>query len=309
MVYHVAVNDLTRPEKIENLETESSNPKSVNIDAMSSFEIVKLMNEEDKSVAFAIEKVLKPIALLSEKIMESVKRGGRCFYVGAGTSGRLAVIDAAETVPTFNLAYGTFTAILAGGREAMMRSLENVEDDEEGGKTEMVDHDLSSEDVVVGISASGRTPFVIGALQKSKEVGALTGCIVNVSNSKISKIVDIPIEIVTGPEVITGSTRLKAGTAQKMVLNMLSTTSMIRIGKVYKNLMVDVTPINEKLLNRAINIITTATRVSRKTAFQLLKKSQMRPKVAIVMALTNKNSKEAEKLLELHDGKIRDIFM
>jgi len=305
----VVVNSLTDPEKIENIETESSNPKSVNIDTMTPFEIAKLMNEEDKKVAFAVEKVLKPIALLAEKIMESVKKGGRCFYVGAGTSGRLAVIDAAETVPTFNLPYGTFTAILAGGNKAMMRSVENVEDDEEAGKRGIASHGLSSRDVVVGVSASGRTPFVIGALQKSKEMGAFTGCIVNVKDSKISKIVDIPIEMITGPEIITGSTRLKAGTAQKMALNMLSTISMIRLGKVYKNLMVDVTPINEKLVNRAVNIITTATGVPRKKALHLLRESGMKPKVAIVMALTNKNSKDAEKLLEIHEGKIKNVFI
>ena len=299
---------MDKPEKIENLETESSNSKSVNIDVMSPIEIAKLMNEEDKGVAFAVEKALTPIAQLAERIMKAIQNGGRCFYVGAGTSGRIAVIDAAETVPTFNLAYGTFTAILAGGEKAMMKSVEDVEDDEEGGSLEMERHSVSSKDVVVGISASGRTPFVVGALRKATQRRAFTGCVVNVRNSKISKMVDIPIEVITGPEVIAGSTRLKAGTAQKMVLNMLSTISMVRLGKVYKNLMVDVTPINEKLVNRAIRIIMSATNVSRSKAAELLKESKMRPKVAIVMALTGKSLNEAEKLLKTYKGKIGMLF-
>ena len=302
------VENLTEREKIENLETEKSNSRSVNVDTMTSLEIAKLMNEEDQTVAFSVGKALKPIAGLAEKIAESVRKGGKCFYVGAGTSGRLAVIDAAETVPTFNLPYGTFTAILAGGNEAMVRALEDVEDDWGGGAREIVNNGVSSNDVVVGISASGRTPFVMGAIEKARQFGAFTGGISNVNNAKLSSMVDIAIEVVTGPEIITGSTRLKAGTAQKMVLNMLSTISMVRLGKVYKNLMVDVTPINEKLVKRAVNIVVTAAGVSKGRALQLLRESGMKPKVAIVMALTNKDSKEAERLLEIHEGKIRSIF-
>ncbi len=300
---------MAKQKRMENLETEKQNPKTINIDTMSSVEMAKLMNDEDKDVAFAVEKVLSSISRLSDKISQSIKEGGRCFYVGAGTSGRLGIIDAAETVPTFNLAYGTFSAILAGGEEAMMKSIENVEDDESGGSCEIEKNGISSKDTVIGISASGRTPYVMGALKKAKEKGAFTGCVVNVKKSEISSIVDIAIEILTGPEVITGSTRLKAGTSQKMVLNMLSTISMVKLGKVYKNLMVDVTPINEKLVNRAVRIIMTATGISREESFNLLKESEMRPKVAIVMALTNRGSKDAERLLEIHEGKIKDIFM
>lgn len=299
---------LKKSEKIEKLETETPNSKSVNIDIMSPLEITELMNEEDKTVAYAVEKALSSIARLSEEIAKAIQNGGKCFYIGAGTSGRLAVIDAAETVPTFNLPYGTFTAILAGGAEAMTKAVEEIEDDEEAGVNEIKEHGISSKDVVVGVSASGRTPYVIGALREAKARGALTGCVTNVKDSKMSPLVDIAIEAVTGPEVITGSTRLKAGTAQKMVLNMLSTISMVRLGKVYKNLMVDVTPINEKLVDRAIRIIVSATGISRAKASELLKKSNMRPKVAIVMALTGKNSKEAEELLALHNGKIRNIL-
>ncbi len=300
---------MAKQKRMENLETEKQNPKTINIDTMSSVEMAKLMNDEDKDVAFAVEKVLSSISRLSDKISQSIKEGGRCFYVGAGTSGRLGIIDAAETVPTFNLTYGTFSAILAGGEEAMMKSIENVEDDESGGSCEIEKNGISSKDTVIGISASGRTPYVMGALKKAKEKGAFTGCVVNVKKSEISSIVDIAIEILTGPEVITGSTRLKAGTSQKMVLNMLSTISMVKLGKVYKNLMVDVTPINEKLVNRAVRIIMTATGISREESFNLLKESEMRPKVAIVMALTNRGSKDAERLLEIHEGKIKDIFM
>ncbi len=299
---------MIEPERIEDIETEKSNPRTTDIDTMSSLGMAKLMNDEDKSVAFAVETALAPISHLADEIAQAIKRGGRCFYIGAGTSGRLGVIDAAETVPTFNLTHGTFTAVLAGGNGAMMRSIENVEDDESGGAFEIKKHGISSKDIAIGISASGRTPFVVGALRRAKEEGALTGCVVNVKDSKISKMVDIPIEVPTGPEVVTGSTRLKAGTAQKMVLNMLSTVSMIRLGKVYKNLMVDVTPINEKLVNRAVRIVMTATGISKKRAYELLKESKMRPKVAIIMALTGKKLKEAETLLNSNEGRIRDAL-
>lgn len=292
-------------DEIEALETEKSNPKTLEIDTMSSFEIAKIMNEEDKTIALAVEKVLEPISRLAGKISDAIKNGGRCVYVGAGTSGRVAMIDAVETVPTFNLPVGTFTTILAGGPEAMIKSLENVEDDWGGGAKEIEKVKISSNDVVVGISASGRTPFVMGAIEKAKQLGALTGSISNVGNAKLSSMVEIPIEVVTGPEVVTGSTRLKAGTAQKMVLNMLSTISMIRLGKVYKNLMVDLTPINEKLVIRAINIIASATGVSKAKAEILLKTSGMRPKVAIIMALTNSSVEEAEELLKRNSGSIR----
>jgi N-acetylmuramic acid 6-phosphate etherase len=187
----------------------------------------------------------------------------------------------------------------------MIRSLENVEDDWGGGAQEILKNKISSKDVVIGISASGRTPFVMGAIEKARQLGALTGSISNVGNAKLSSMVDIPIEVITGPEVVTGSTRLKAGTAQKMALNMLSTISMIKLGKVYKNLMVDVTPINEKLVIRAINIIVSATGVSKVKAEELLKISGMRPKVAIVMALTNSSLKEAEELLGKSGGSVR----
>ncbi len=296
---------MTNDEEINKLETEAQNPRSVNVDTMSALEIAKLMNEEDKKVAFAIEKEIEKIAYVAEKIKDGIKKGGRCFYVGAGTSGRLGVLDAAETIPTFNVESGMFTAIIAGGEEAMMKAIENVEDDENAGKLEIEKCTVSSKDVVIGISASGRTPFVMGALKKAKQRGALTACVVNVKDSKLSKLADVSIELLTGPEVIAGSTRLKAGTAQKMVLNMLSTISMIRMGKVYKNLMVDLTPINGKLVTRAINIISTAADISKEEASTLLKESKMRPKVAIVMALTGKDAKEAEDLLKKNDWMVR----
>ncbi len=296
-------------EEIEELETEKANPKTLEIDTMDSLAIAKIMNEEDKNVAMAVERVLEPISRLADKISDAIKNGGRCIYVGAGTSGRVAMIDAVETVPTFNLPVGTFTTILAGGPEAMTRSLENVEDDWGGGQGEIVKNAISYKDVVVGISASGRTPFVMGAIEKAKQLGAFTGSVSNVRNAKLSSMVDIPIEVITGPEVVTGSTRLKAGTAQKIVLNMLSTISMIKLGKVYKNLMVDLTPINEKLIIRAVNIVSSATGVSRNKAEELLKMSGMRPKVAIIMALTNSSVKEAEELLEKSGGSVRKAIM
>ncbi len=295
-------------EKLDILETEKVNPKTENIDILSSLEIAKIMNEEDKKVPYAVEKELERIAVLSDEIAQHVENGGRCIYVGAGTSGRLAVIDAAETIPTFNLPPGVFVAVIAGGDIAMREPVEQIEDDEEGGKKEMESLSVGPKDVVIGVSASGRTPFVIGALTFAKKKGATTGCIVNTSNSKIGEMVDFPIEVITGPEVIMGSTRLKAGTAQKLVLNMLSTISMIKIGKVYKNLMVDVTPINEKLVDRAERIISLATGVSRTEAKKLLQKAHMEPKVAIIMALAKKDYKEAKELLTLHKGRVREVL-
>ncbi len=189
------------------------------------------------------------------------------------------------------------------------RSLENVEDDWGGGAQEIVKNEISYKDVVVGISASGRTPFVMGALEKAKQLGAFTGSVSNVRNAKLSSMVDTSIEVITGPEVVTGSTRLKAGTAQKIVLNMLSTISMIKLGKVYKNLMVDLTPINEKLVIRAVSIVSSATGVSKKKAEEILEMASMRPKVAIVMALTNSSVKEAEELLGKSGGSVRKAIM
>ncbi len=295
-------------EKLDILETEKVNPKTENIDILSSLEIAKIMNEEDKKVPYAVEKELERIAVLSGEIARHLENSGRCLYVGAGTSGRLAVIDAAETIPTFNLPPGVFVAVIAGGDIAMREPVEQIEDDEEGGKKEMESLSVGPKDVVIGVSASGRTPFVIGALTFAKKKGATTGCIVNTSNSKIGEMVDFPIEVITGPEVIMGSTRLKAGTAQKLVLNMLSTISMIKIGKVYKNLMVDVTPINEKLVDRAERIISLATGVSRTEAKKLLQKAHMEPKVAIIMALAKKDYKEAKELLTLHKGRVREVL-
>ena len=294
-------------EKLYMLETEKTNPRTENIDALSAFEIANIMNKEDKKTTYAVEAMLLPISQTAEIIYKKIRDGGRCIYVGAGTSGRLGIMDAAEVIPTFNLPPGVFIALLAGGEEAMKKPIENIEDNMEEGRKEIDDIRVSEKDVVIGISASGRTPFVIGAMECAKERGAFTGCIVNVSNSRISKIVDIPIEVVTGPEVIMGSTRLKAGTSQKLVLNMLSTISMIRLGKVYKNLMVDVTPINKKLIDRAQRIVSLATGISKEDAEKLLKASGMVPKIAIVMALTKKSKEDAEKLLLLHNGKIRNV--
>ncbi len=299
---------MDKSKKFASLETEKVNPRTENIDTLSSLEIAKIMNEEDKTVPYAVERALSHIAELSEVISKKVAKGGRCIYVGAGTSGRLAVIDAAETIPTFNLPPGVFVAVIAGGKKAMMEPIEYIEDNQGEGKREIERLRVNERDVVIGISASGRTPFVIGALLQAKQDGAVTGCVVNTSNSQISKMVDYPIEVITGPEVIMGSTRLKAGTAQKMVLNMLSTISMIRLGKVYKNLMVDVTPINEKLVNRAERIISLATGLSQEESGKLLREARMEPKVAIVMSLTGKDYEKARELLARYNGKIREVL-
>ena len=284
-------------ERLDLLETEMPNPNTTDIDTLPIEGILKKINDEDMKIAPAVREVIPRIARVVEMCVDSIKRGGRVIYVGAGTSGRIAFVDAVETVPTFSAPEGLFLPLIAGGKEALWRSVENVEDYEDLGMKDLEDADVSDRDVVIGISASGRTPYVRGALRKAKEVGARTALICNVPNPKISEFADVVISIRTGPEVITGSTRMKAGTSQKMVLNMISTATMIRLGKVYKNYMVDVQVLNEKLRRRAIRIIREVTGVSEKEAERMLKEADMRPKLAILMILSGKPKEECERAL------------
>lgn len=285
--------------------TEDYNKLTENIDMLSSLEIVRIMNQEDKKVPLAIEKVLPDIARAIDLIVERFKRGGRLIYVGAGTSGRLGILDSAECPPTFSVSPEMVQAIIAGGEKAIISAVEYAEDDVEQGREEIRKRQVSRDDVVVGITASGTTPFVLSALEEAHNRGAGTILITNNYNSPAKTFVDVAIEIDTGPEVIAGSTRLKAGTSQKLVLNMLSTASMIKLGKVYKNIMVDVKPTNQKLIRRAIRIIKDITGVSDDIALDRLKMCNMNVKQAIVSICGNLTPEDSKKLLEECDGYLR----
>lgn len=292
-------------EQLEHLTTERENEKSVGLDEMSPLEIVTLMNEEDRTVAEVVRQVLPAIAEAVEAIAASFRAGGRLIYVGAGTSGRLGVLDASELPPTFGLDPSRAIALMAGGREAVFQAKEGAEDDAEAGRRDLQGIRLEARDAVVGISASGRTPYVVGALRYAKEIGAKAISLSCNRGSRMSAIADVAIEVVTGPEVLTGSTRLKAGTAQKMVLNMLSTAAMVRLGKTYKNLMVDVKPTNEKLMDRARRILMKATGVSYEEAERALKAADHQVKVALVMIRTGATAEEARARLEAAGGFVR----
>lgn len=293
---------------ITKLSTESRNPETTNLDEMSAEEIVSVMNEEDKKVPLAVEKVLPEISSAANKIAESFKKDGRLFYVGAGTSGRLGVLDAAECVPTFGSDPEMVQGLIAGGNKAMTLAVEGAEDDAELGASDLRDKNLSAKDVVVGIAASGRTPYVVGALDYAKSVGADTVALSCNHDATISQHADTAIEVVVGPEVLSGSTRLKSGTAQKMVLNMLSTVSMVRIGKTYGNLMVDVKPTNKKLVQRSINIICEVTDVGEDEALETLKKADYSVKDAIVMIANKIDKESAQQKLSESGGFVRQAI-
>ncbi|WP_033827630.1 N-acetylmuramic acid 6-phosphate etherase [Bacillus andreraoultii] len=292
---------------LDPLTTEQRNPNSMNLDQKSVREILELLNKEDVTVPLAVRDEFDRIESAINLVVHSFKNGGRLVYVGAGTSGRLGILDASECPPTFGVDKSLVQGIIAGGREAIMNAIEGAEDNERAGGDDLKTIGITNKDVVIGIAASGRTPYVIGALKYAKEIGAKTASISNNKNSKIGAITDVAIEVVTGPEVLTGSTRLKAGTAQKLVLNMITTTSMIRIGKVYQNLMVDVQPTNEKLIDRAKKIIMEATGVNYDVAERYFERAQRNVKIAIVMILLNCSYEEAIKNLEEAQGFIKNI--
>ena len=271
-----------------NLTTEKRNSASANIDKVSTLEMVKIINDEDKKVAAAVEKVLPQIARAVDLIAEKISSGGRLFYIGAGTSGRLGVLDASECPPTFGVNSEMVQGIIAGGNYALTNAVEGAEDDKNLAVENLREKNFGVTDILVGIAASGRTPYVIAAVECAKKIGAATLGVSCVENSALAEIVDIAITPVTGAEVITGSTRMKAGTATKMVLNMLTTGAMIRLGKVYGNLMVDVHATNEKLRDRAKRIVIAATGCDEVTAVDALKKFEGRAKLAIDFLL-NKN--------------------
>lgn len=293
---------------LDKLTTETRNHQTMNLDELTTSEVVQLMNEEDKKVAYAVEKELSAISKVAEAIIESFKKGGRLIYMGAGTSGRLGVLDAAECVPTFSVEPTMVQGLIAGGMKAMTVAVEGAEDSATLGKEDLQHIDLTENDVVLGIAASGRTPYVIGALTYANEIGATTASLSCNKDAEISRYATLPIEVEVGPEILTGSTRLKSGTAQKLVLNMLSTSSMIGIGKVYQNLMVDVKPSNEKLVERSKRIIMQATDCSYEQASQAFTSANQQVKTAIVMILTDSTKEEAEQKLEESQGFVRNTM-
>lgn len=290
---------------LSTLITEQRNPNSMNVDCLSALEIVQLMNEEDKQVSLAIEKCLPQIAQAVERIVAAFQQGGRLVYIGAGTSGRLGVLDASECPPTFGVSPEMVKGIIAGGERALRHPIEGAEDSKTQAVVDLQTIQFSSKDVLVGIAASGRTPYVIGALEYAKSLGSVTVSIASNPNSAMANIVDIAIDTVVGPEVLTGSSRLKSGTAQKLVLNMLTTASMILMGKCYQNLMVDVQASNEKLKARAIRIVMQATDCDKTLAEETLKLADQNAKLAIMMILSGLDRAQAEALLEKHHGKLQ----
>jgi N-acetylmuramic acid 6-phosphate etherase len=296
------VMDLTK------LATEKRNPDTINIDELSTLEVVKKIHEADLGVASCITPVLSEIGTVAEKVVEAFENGGRLIYIGAGTSGRLGVLDASECPPTYGTDPNLVVGLIAGGDYALQHAIEGAEDDSELGKKDLQKANVTKKDVVVAIAASGRTPYCLGAMEYAKAQGAFTAAVVCSLNSPMEKAADTSITVVTGPEVVTGSTRMKAGTAQKLVLNMISTTSMIKWGKVYSNLMVDVQPTNAKLKQRARNIIMEAAGVSEKEAEQALKEQNGNTKAAIFQLVTGVSPDEAITHLELHNGRLKEAI-
>ncbi len=288
--------------------TEQRNPRSMDIDRSSTLEMLQIMNDEDARVAPAVREALPAIARAVDAITACFRQGGRLIYVGAGTSGRLGVLDAAECRPTFSAPPGMVIGLIAGGNRALIDAIEGAEDDRDAGGRDLLALDLTARDAVVGIAASGNTPYVVGALECANAIGAVTIGVACNSPAAVLETAQIAIPVLVGPEVITGSTRLKAGTAQKLVLNMLSTASMIQLGKVYSNLMVDVTVTNRKLAERARRIVSAVTDVSPEDAGRLLEATGNRVKPAIVMALLGVDAIAAETLLDQAAGRLSAVI-
>lgn len=294
---------------LEKMTTEKRNPETMNLDEMSALEIVTEMNREDAGIPEAIRPHLPEIAQVAEWGAQSLSDGGRIFYMGAGTSGRLGVLDASECPPTFGVSPETVVGLIAGGEHAFIRAVEGAEDNKELGAQDLKDHHLTEKDLVIGLAASGRTPYVIGGIEYAKSIGCHTAGITCNAGSAIGKASDCAIDVVVGPEVLTGSTRLKSGTAEKMVLNMISTAAMVQIGKSYGNLMVDVVLSNEKLQVRAENIVMDATGVDRETARKKITEAGGRCKTAITMILADCSKEEAEQRLDQAHGHVRKAIL
>ncbi len=294
--------------EIKTLQTENRNPSTINIDSVSTLEMLQMINNEDKKVALAVEKEIENISKAVDIIVEKLHNGGRLIYIGAGTSGRIAILDASECPPTYGTDPDLVQAFIAGGDKAIVRSIEGAEDDSELGADELKAINFNFKDVLIGIAASGRTPYVLGAVDYAVSVGAVTIGISNNPDSILGQISDISICPVTGPEAVTGSTRMKAGTSQKLVLNMISTGVMIKYGKVYENLMVDVKASNDKLYERSKNIVVEATGVSVSEAEEVLKETNYNCKLAIFMIISKLNIDAAKRILDENKGYIREAL-
>lgn len=290
---------------LSNLVTESRNHNSKNIDTLSTLDMLKVINNEDKKVPLAVEKTLPDIAQLVDKVAIAFSQGGRLIYCGAGTSGRLGILDASECPPTYGTPHEMVIGLIAGGHKAILQAVENAEDNQELGEQDLRQLKFNQKDVLVGIAASGRTPYVISALNYAKSLGATTGVISCNPESPIAQIADIAITPIVGAEVITGSSRMKAGTAQKLILNMITTGAMIKMGKVFGNLMVDVEATNAKLVERQVRIVMQATECERAVAEEALLQCQRHCKTAILMILAGVGAQQATQMLNENKGFIR----
>ena len=294
--------------ELQKIATEQRNPNTMHIDTLSTLDMIRLINQEDHRVAEAVAQVTDKIAEAVDVIADRLSKGGRLIYCGAGTSGRLGILDAVECPPTYSTDSEMVQALMAGGYPAIFKAVEGAEDSKELGVQDMKNINFASGDVLVGIAASGRTPYVLGCMEYARELGAPTVSVTCCPGSVLDNFADIGIAPCPGPEVITGSTRMKSGTAQKMVLNMLSTGSMIKLGKVYGNLMVDVKPSNEKLIRRCVTIVVNATGCDDATATAALEACGYRPKTAIIMVLCGVGAEEAVELLSKADGRVAKVL-
>ena len=293
---------------LKNMSTETRNQNTMNLDIMSPLEVVTVMNQEDAKVPAAITPALPNIAQCVTWAIESIEAGGRIIYMGAGTSGRLGVLDAVECPPTFGVAPEVVVGLIAGGEKAFVKAVEGAEDSRELGRQDLIDINLEARDIVIGIAASGRTPYVLGGLAYAKEVGCHTVGISCNPGSAVGAAAELAIEVVPGPECLTGSTRLKSGTCQKLILNMISTATMVGCGKAYQNLMVDVMQTNEKLVVRAQNIVMEATGCDRETAAEKIALAGGNAKTAITMILADCGLEEAKERLAKAKGHVREAI-
>ncbi len=292
----------------EKMSTEQRNKNSMNIDSLSTSEILKVINTEDKLVPMAVEREIEYIEIVVDEVVKAFKSGGRLFYIGAGTSGRLGILDASECPPTYGTPPEMVQGIIAGGNKAILKAVENAEDNLELAIKDLKEREFNSKDILVGIAASGRTPYVISALEYANSIGAFTASITCNERSPMSKVSKCSITPVVGAEVVTGSSRMKAGTAQKLVLNMITTASMVKLGKVYENLMVDVEATNEKLVQRQVKIVVEATGASNVEAKEALKLANKSCKLAIFKILSGLDIKDAKRILDEKNGYIRDAL-
>ncbi|MDT0582551.1 N-acetylmuramic acid 6-phosphate etherase [Brumicola blandensis] len=289
-------------QEIQSIPSETRLRESMDIDSMSTIDALKVINDQDKTVPYAISNSLDDIAEAVDASAHALSQGGRLIYIGAGTSGRLGILDAVECRPTFSVPDDLVVGIIAGGEKALIHAVEGAEDDALSGKRDLINISLSSKDIVIGLAASGRTPYVLGAIEYANSLSCATACIVCNPDAPLLKLANIGIVANVGPEVLTGSTRMKSGTAQKLILNMISTTTMIKLGKTYSNLMVDVNATNEKLLARAVHIVMQATTCSAEKAKATLAESNNNAKLAILMILTNSDVTTSKAMLDKHSG-------